>query len=144
MSTINDGGPARAMSLEEAVVELVKAQDAVKCLTKQIVAAMDESINAQVSAESGNPYEPVDWLKLAWAMEWEPADCGYGRQRYFVNHDDDVLGYLEQNCPHALRAHLLIQDRKAARRVLGAAKRRVSVMGRALLKKAARHAPALG
>lgn len=70
-------------------------------------------------------------LKAAYAMDRGPSDSGYGEDRYYANHDDDVEGYLAEVCPHCLAAHLAIQKRKAARKRFGIAKRRITVLGKA-------------
>ncbi|WP_368655444.1 hypothetical protein ABRY94_11975 [Castellaniella ginsengisoli] len=118
--------------LEQAVIALVQAQDEVKRLGKEIGAAICRSEEAQ--GEMIYPKEPTNWLKLAYQREREAADNGYGWEYYYVNHDDDIEGYLAEHSPHALQAHLLIQQRREARRVVGAARRRVSLIGRNLVK----------
>lgn len=116
--------------LEAAVIAMIEAKDVVDGLSRQIGKAISQSWSAQ-----DGPYGPApkDWLKLAYERDYESDGC-YGRQYYYVNHDDDVEGYLTENCQYALKAHLLIQERKEARKALAVARRRVSVMGRNLLK----------
>lgn len=115
--------------LEEAVIALVRAKDEVRRLTTEIGNAIFESQKAQ-----GFDKQPIDWLKLAYERESEFCENTYSREYYYVNHEEDIEGYLAEHCEHALRAHHLIQERKEARRVVGAASRRVSVMGRNLIK----------
>lgn len=121
--------------LESALVEQVKALDEVNRLSRLIGTEIARSYDAQAV-----PYgkEPTDWLKLAYERDYE-SDGSYGRQYFYVNHEEDVEGYLAENCRYALQAHLLIQERKEARRLLGIARRRVSFMGRNLLKKEDQH-----
>ncbi len=114
--------------LEEALIALVLAKDEVRRLTTEIGNAIFESHKAQ-----GLDKQPIDWLKLAYERDRE-SDGSYGWVDYYVNHDDDIEGYLAEHCEHSLRAHRLIQERKAARRLVGTASRRVSVMGRNLVK----------
>lgn len=117
-------------TLEEAVIALVRAGNEVRCLGKAIGHALDDSYAAQT--ENGGKY--TNWLELAYKWEVVPADTGWGEDRAYVNHDGDVECYLAEHCPHALRAHRLIQDRKEARKRLGIARRRITTMGKALLK----------
>jgi len=117
-------------TLEEAVIDLVRAQDEVRRLGKGIGQALGNSYDAQ-TAHGG---EYVEYLKLAYEIERDYDGCGR-MDAYFANHDDDVEGYLAEHCPHALRAHHLIQERKEARKRLGIARRRISVMGKTLIKK---------
>ncbi|QCP82379.1 hypothetical protein D0C27_11005 [Alcaligenes faecalis] len=116
--------------LEAAVIAMVEAKDVVDGFSRQIGKAISESLSVQY-----RPYgpEPKDWLKLAYERDYESDGC-YGRQYYYVNHDDDIEGYLAGNCEHALKAHQLIQERKEARKALAIARRRVSAMGRNLIK----------
>lgn len=115
--------------LEEALIALVLAKDEVRRLTTEIGNAIFESHKAQ-----GLDKQPIDWLKLAYERESEFCHNTYCREYYYVNHDDDIEGYLAAHCGHSLRAHHLIQERREARRAVGAASRRVSVMGRNLVK----------
>lgn len=121
--------------LEEAVVALVLAQNEVRRLGKAISDAMNDSYAAQT--ENGGEY--TDWLKLAYEHDYE-GEGQYSNTAFeYINHDGDVEGYLAEHCPHALRAHRLIQDRKEARKRLGIARRRITTMGKALLKKQEEH-----
>lgn len=118
--------------LEEALVEWVRAKDAVRDINKQIGDALSESAMAAPDADTWKPINKNKWLTLAYDQAYEGPYDGY----YYVNHEEDVEGFLSENCKHALRAHELIQQRKPLRAALGVAKRRVSVMARALTKKA--------
>ena len=118
-------------NLEAAVVDLVRAQDEVRRLSREIGDAIWKSHDAQGQMPFGKL--PIDWLKLAYERDYE-SDGSYGRQYYYVNHEEDVEGYLAEHCEHALRAHLLIQKRREAKRKVGTMRRRVSLMGRNLIK----------
>ncbi len=122
--------------LERALVEQVKALGEVNRLSKLIGIQIILSFEAQPVA-CGE--EPKAWLKLACEAEWGPSDSDYGDKRYHVNHEDDIDGYLAEHCQYALQAHLLIQERKEARKLLAIARRCVSIMGRSLLKQANQH-----
>ncbi len=122
--------------LEYAVMAMIEAKDVVDGLSRQIGEAISESWSAQY--KPCGP-EPKDWLKLAYEQNYE-SDGNYGRQYYYVNHEDDIEGFLAEKCQHALKAHLLIQERKEARKALAVARRRVAVMGRNLLKKRSENA----
>jgi len=84
-----------------------------------------------------NMQDPVNHLKMAYEMATGDSDCGHGYERYFVNHDNDVDGYLKDTCQHCYAAHLAIQERKKAKRAFGIAKRRVTILGNSLLEAAA-------
>lgn len=43
---------------------------------------------------------------------------------------DDIVEFLRETCQHCLKAHEAIQERKAARQKLGAAKRWISRIGK--------------
>lgn len=116
-----------------ACVEYVAAKKEIDRLKGEIGAAIGRCLAAQEASgvrllDEGNMQ--ASHLKKAYAMEREPSDCGYGYQSYFANHDDDVEGYLAEQCSHCFAAHNLIQLRKKARQRFGAAKRRISVLGR--------------
>ncbi|MGB6103634.1 MAG: hypothetical protein WBF88_07270 [Pusillimonas sp.] len=117
-------------TIEEAVIELVRAQDEVRRLSKGIGQALGNSYDAQTA----NGGEYVEYLKLAYEIERDYDGCGR-MDVSFANHDDDVEGYLAEHCQHSLRAHHLIQKRKEARKRLSIARRRITVMGKTLIKK---------
>lgn len=124
----------------DACAEYAKASAEVRRLGKAIGDAIREcyiSQDAVWNKEHPDTWmripDAVDHLKLAYAMEREQSDCGYGFQRYFANHDGDVEGYLAEKCPHCYAAHMAIQERKKARQRLGVAKRRIGALGRAAL-----------
>lgn len=119
-------------SLETAVIELVRAQDEVRRLGKEIGEALCKSEEAQGQVPFGG--KSVNWLKMAYERDSEYCHNTYSREYWYVNHDDDIEGYLAEHCEHALRAHLLILERKEARRRVGMVRRRISLMGRNLIK----------
>ena len=128
------------MNAEAALIEFACKKAAYDALSKGISEALQASHSAQIP-ENLNVWgaripDIKDWLKLAYEMEREPAGDGYPSESYFVNHEDDVEGYLAENCQHALRAHRLIQERKVARKALGVARRRVTLMANRLARAA--------
>lgn len=129
-----------------ALLELAKAQKAVKEINRKIgeaLAASHKTVEDGLPKNwDGYPMFPSDWDEtwmkrnqhLLNAYEIAREHLGSGVfDVYHVNHDDDVRGYLEEHCIHALRAHDLIQERRALRQALGVAKRRVSFLGNRLL-----------
>lgn len=127
-----------------ALLELAKARRSLAEINKAIGYALDCSRqNAERSwpkdgwGISKPPTEWEDgmkngWLALAYKIEREHYGSGV-YDVYFANHDDDVRGYLAEHCAHALRAHDLIQERKAVKKALGIAKRRVTFLSNRLL-----------
>lgn len=129
---------------ESALLELAKATKALKVMNQAIGKALDES---QKEAEKSWPkdgwgiskpppewedFTKNGWLALAYKIEREHYGSGVF-DSYFVNHDDDVRGYLSERCQHALLAHDLIQERKELKKDLGVAKRRVTFLSNRLL-----------
>ncbi len=117
------------MTAEQALIELSRAHAQVAVLTKAIGEALSASIEAQ---EKAGVEQPVQWLEHAYKMEYGPADHGHGEVAYYVNHDNDLVGYLAEHCQHALRAHHLIQERKAAKRRRATARRRITQLANRL------------
>ena len=117
--------------LEEALVEWIRARDVVAAINKKIGQALCDSLEAMTDDQREN-MKRNHWLELAYERKYAGPYEGW----YYVHHEDDVEGFLAENCKHALLAHQLIQQRKPLRAALGVAKRRVSVMARALEKKA--------
>jgi hypothetical protein len=70
------------------------------------------------------------WLSKAYAGGYQ-RDEGF----MFINHSDDVEGYLEENCLEALAAHRLIQQRKPLKKEFGRAKAKLTKLSFHLLKK---------
>lgn len=114
--------------IESALVELVKANLRVKEINKLIGDALQRSADAADDHGSWNPINKNKWLLLAYKRESDQYES------YFANHEDDVEGFLEANCVHALQAHRLIQERKPLRKAAGIAKRRVSFLANRLHK----------
>lgn len=117
--------------VELALVEWYRAKAAVAAMDKQIGEALGDSV---IAAPDGDKWEGKNkWLKLAYEQKYAGPYEGW----YYVNHEDDIEGFLAENCHHALRAHQLIQARKPLRKALGTAKRRVSLIANRLAKEAA-------
>lgn len=114
---------------EAALIELSLAKMAVRRLKTQIGEALQASLESQTS--DGGKY--IDWLNMAYQMYYEETDWG-GTSKSHVHHDGDPAEYLREKCVHSLRAHELIQLRKLARKRLGLAKRRITVMANTLAK----------
>jgi len=66
----------------------------------------------------------------AYAIEYRGDGEEYYGMPYFVNHYDDVDGYLAGVCSHCHQAHLAIQEKKTAVKKFGIAQRRISNLGR--------------
>lgn len=126
------------MKIEAALIDFSRKKSTYDALSKGISEALQASHSAQIPEDlnvwGARMPDIKDWLKLAYEMEREPAGDGYPSESYFVNHEDDVEGYLAENCQHALRAHRLIQERKVARKALGVARRRVTLIANRLAK----------
>ena len=121
---------------KHACTEYAKASAEVRRISRVIGNALSACAVEQIDAyakDYPNGYfgEPniVNHLKLAYEMDKERDGCGR-YEKYFVNHEDDVEGYLLEQCPHCYTAHMAIQERKKARQVLGVAKRRISFLGK--------------
>jgi hypothetical protein len=69
---------------------------------------------------------------MAYEIRYVPSDSYDGDEKIFIHHPDlGVDAYLAEVCPHCLAAHHLVQERKAAKKLFGIAKRRISALGRA-------------
>ena len=117
--------------IEQALIDLSKANKAIKEINKQIGEALAKSHEVASDGGDWNPINKNKWLTLAYERERDLYES------YFANHDDDVEGFLAEHCEHALRAHKLIQDRVPLRKALGIAKRRVTAIANRLCKEAA-------
>lgn len=111
-----------------ALLALAKAKIPVTDLSRSIAQALSKSLKAgkkkgQIWEGDKNP-----WLTQAYLRKLNEND-----EMVFVNHDGDTEAYLAGLCEHALQAHRLIQQRKAANRALSAAKRRISKLSSDLL-----------
>lgn len=118
--------------IKSALIELSYARSLIACLSKQIGDAMQASYESQTA--NGGKY--TDWIALAYKTTTDDSDWG-GSITVHENHDGDVAFYLNEHCQHMLRAHLLIQERKAARKRLGIARRCVTVISNRLAREAA-------
>jgi len=116
---------------ETALIELARAQKRLKEINKQIGEALGLSFDAAEDRDNWKPVNKNKWLTLAYARTHDPYEGDY-----FTNHEEDVEGYLEENCQHALRAHRLIEERKPLKMALGVAKRRVTLLANRLARKA--------
>lgn len=76
-----------------------------------------------------NERGPATHLSQAYASENVENDSGYGMHKEWME-PSDALEIISA-CPHCLAAHNAIQERKVARRRLGAARRAVTMIGRA-------------
>ena len=127
---------------QRALLELYRAKKAVMKINQEIGYSLDLSRQAaEVSWEKdqfGLPEPPKEWRDIGGKNLW--LHLAYQKEysvyegMYYVNHDDDVRGYLAEHCGHALHAHDLIQARKELRKELGIAKRRVTFLGNKLLR----------
>lgn len=118
-------------TLEQALIDFVRAKDEVRRITLEIrdwLGSRRQITISEVFYEDTRK-EPAEWLKEAYEMEFD------GYDQYYANHDDDIEGFLAENCIRALNAHHLIQERKEARKRLAVTRRRISLLGRNLLKK---------
>lgn len=71
------------------------------------------------------PKGPVTHLAMAYASEDIENDHGHGGTHKEWNNQ-----HLLDDCPHCLAAHNAIQERKLARRRLGAARRAITLIGK--------------
>ena len=115
-----------------ALVDLARAKAAVAAMDKKIGEALAASMANFTEEECAQHDGKNKWLKLAYQQSYAGPYEGW----YYTNHEDDIEGYLAENCEHALLAHQLIQQRKPLRKALGTAKRRVSLLATNLAKKA--------
>jgi len=115
-----------------ACVEYAEAKASVKALTEGIGEFLSECHKEQGDGEY------VDHLKMAYTMTSDIHDheCGgtFRGDPYFEHHDGDPGLYLMGLCKHCYRAHVYIQARKEARQRFGIAKRRIGLLGLAVIK----------
>lgn len=105
--------------------ELVAAQGVVKAISKRIgdhLSACEGTNMDEAAIERGDPR-----THLAQAYEPETVE----NDSYPGTHKEWNNLYLLDDCPHCLAAHHAIQERKLAKKRLGAARRVVSLIGRA-------------
>lgn len=126
---------SRAVS---AVKRLAVARREVQRLTKAIGHALAkcEGVNGGLVfvAVPGQPIgkkDPNDITHLRLAYTPELSESQYRRREYMD--EDELHDYLKESCPHCLLAHLLVQERRKARKALGRANAVVTILGRAML-----------
>lgn len=107
-----------------ACQDLVAATAEVKRLSRLIGESLSACPMARDDAECG-PKGPITHLSLAYASETVDTDHGYGG-----THKEWNSQHLLDHCPHCLAAHNAIQERKVARKCLGAARRAVTMIGK--------------
>ena len=108
---------------QQAILEHHQAAAQVLGLSNAIGAALEASFAAQTKDDGTY----INYLERAYKIDHE--DDG---QAYFANHDGDPATYLAEHCPHALRAHELVQERKLAKKRRGMARRRITILGKEL------------
>ncbi|WP_063588678.1 hypothetical protein [Achromobacter ruhlandii] len=114
---------------QQAILALHVAVQEINRLSVEIGLAIEASLVAQ-DPPAGSPFNgkpPINWLERAYALDHD--DDGDRRHAY---HDGDVDAYLAANCQHALRAHQLIQQRKAAKVPRASARRWITKLGKEL------------
>ncbi|OMG89757.1 hypothetical protein [Achromobacter xylosoxidans] len=114
---------------QQAILALHVAVQEINRLSVEIGLAIEASLVAQ-DPPAGSPFNgkpPINWLERAYALDHD--DDGDRRHAY---HDGDVDAYLAANCQHALRAHQLIQQRKAAKVARASARRWITKLGKEL------------
>ena len=126
-------------SAEAACIRYVEAQREVKRLTEEIGKRFDACMGADKYNPDGTyPQDLVikanPCLMSREAYKPGEEEGAYGMVRVFLS--DGEIRELLSDCPHCLAAHDLIQQRKAARKAFGAAKRSIGAAGRAALAKA--------
>ncbi|WP_116521039.1 hypothetical protein [Achromobacter insuavis] len=114
---------------QRAILALHEAAQEIKRLSTEIGLAIEASMAAQ-DPPAGAPFNgkpPINWLERAYALDHD--DDG---DRCHAYHDGDVDAYLAANCQHAMRAHQLIQQRKAAKVARASARRWITKLGKDL------------
>jgi hypothetical protein len=107
-----------------ACIEYAKWQRETKRLTRKLSEAFADC----PASKRGDGKS--EHLLSAYAVVYEEDGHSWRRAVQFENHDGDVDGYLAEVCPACHRAHLIIQERKVAKKQFGIAKRRISLLGR--------------
>ncbi|CUJ54361.1 hypothetical protein [Achromobacter sp. 2789STDY5608628] len=114
---------------QKAILALHVAVQEINRLSVEIGVAIEASLVAQ-DPPPGAPFNgrpPINWLERAYALDQD--DDG---DRRHAHHEGDVDAYLAANCQHALRAHQLIQQRKAAKVARASARRWITKLGKEL------------
>lgn len=119
---------------QQAILALNVAVQEVSRLSEEIGKAIEASLVAQDPPEGVISYrhQSINWLERAYQMEYEEETPYSDGEKVYVHHDGDVDKYLAANCPHALRAHQLIQQRKAAKKNRASARRWITKLGKEL------------
>ncbi|WDZ97944.1 hypothetical protein Herbaro_09240 [Herbaspirillum sp. WKF16] len=117
-----------------ACVEYFAAQAEVKATRKAIgehLEACRSKAVADWKAENPGSFEfaPAEQWQKSPHLADAYARGSDGWDEYYLNHDDDVEGFLAETCQHCLQAHHAIQAKKAATKRFGVAKRRITVLG---------------
>lgn len=118
----------------QAILQLAQTRADVEACSSRIRTALDGCDMQQQRNNGDRDFVVADHLKDAYHMTSDENEDGGSSERYFVNHEGDAGAYLSSVCGYCRKAHDAIQDRKAARKEYGIAKRRVSLMGSAMLK----------
>lgn len=110
-----------------ACVAYAKAQAEVKRLTDAIGEALEACRLAHIAKY------PDEWTAPGWDSHLSQAYAPDHESDYGPDYmaPDEQEAFLAEKCPHCLAAHHAIQQRKAARKAFGAAKRYVGSIGRA-------------
>lgn len=113
----------------DAVKGLAVARAEMDRLTKEIGKALAwcQGVSGQIHKDDGTD---ITHLKRAYTPE--RSESGY-RQHDYLD-DDEIHEYLSETCPHCLKAHQLVKERRVARQAYGRAKAAVTRLGRELMK----------
>lgn len=119
---------------QQAILDLSLAVQKVNRLSEEIGQAISASLEAQDSPSDVVSYrhQSINWIERAYQMEYGEETPYSDGEKVYVHHDGDVAKYLAENCPHALRAHQLIQERKAAKKARANARRWITKLGKEL------------
>lgn len=120
--------PAPEQCALAACRELVAAAGEVKRISKVIGDSLSACPMMKDPVEF-NDRGPATHLSQAYASENVENDSGHGMHKEWMEPSDALK--IISACPHCLAAHKAIQERKVARRRLGAARRAVTMIGRA-------------
>jgi hypothetical protein len=121
-----------AGSIEQRAIAAVKglavARSEVERLTKEIGKALAwcKGANGRIHTNEGD----ITHLKHAYTPEM--PDGAHGEYDYLDN--EEIHEYLSETCPHCLKAHQLVRQRRIARQAHGRAKAAVTKLGRELMK----------
>ena len=113
------------MLIRKAVIEYYAASQNVSHLTKAIGDSSSMCAEKQLQDNGGYLEEYVDHLRAAYSGS-------RGEEGEFIHDNGDPAKYLAGVCIQCLITHGFIQERKRARRRFGAAKRRITMLGKKL------------